>query len=453
MFGWLCRLDARSHQQRKHNKQRNDEGRLLHAVQGICAWTCAALGRTTGYDRFSSVLLWGWACNDAFWALTLAKGVLSIRHDDAEDSNVLVPSDLADLQRMMLHAVLGLACSSVAFSFETLSDDKSIFARTAELVRHRAELAIALQSCQLVQELIWATARVGVEAGSHFAAFLAALLQLELDREAGWIASSDFARDANQQSKQASADLGEFLQRFRWDIWNIIADAPLGCGGTLARGFLQDCANLAYVCPPVEQSGQKFLSNCLVCNCTRGVAADDAFSLAALCIFAANSELPCDARPLKEAFVGVSYTGAELVFDQWAGWRGPVRTDALKHWAMALTNAPSPELPVQPPEIVSDSSATTPTAGRRNILRGMLHDIPAQFRCALDGQLMMDPVCSPQGNYFERVVLSSALDANGGHCPITAQVLSLEDCPRVPELRRKIAQWVRQQHISQRGAG
>jgi len=62
---------------------------------------------------------------------------------------------------------------------------------------------------------------------------------------------------------------------------------------------------------------------------------------------------------------------------------------------------------------------------------------------------MMDPVRTPLGHIFERVGLAHALEVMGGFCPVTGSPLSLEECERQPELRKRIAQWVRGQMVDQ----
>lgn len=78
-------------------------------------------------------------------------------------------------------------------------------------------------------------------------------------------------------------------------------------------------------------------------------------------------------------------------------------------------------------------------------LSDLIFHAPDQFRCALDGQLMMDPVRTPQGLVFERSRLVQLLAGAEGKCPCTGEDLRLDDCFRVPELRMQILRWVRSQ--------
>merc|ERR1712039_732259 len=63
-------------------------------------------------------------------------------------------------------------------------------------------------------------------------------------------------------------------------------------------------------------------------------------------------------------------------------------------------------------------------------LRDVVQNAPKEFRCALDGKLLCDPVISPAGVIFERSSLAKWLQKHGCQCPITGQALSLEDCQR-----------------------
>ena len=52
-------------------------------------------------------------------------------------------------------------------------------------------------------------------------------------------------------------------------------------------------------------------------------------------------------------------------------------------------------------------------------------------------KLVTDPVRAPSGYIFERAVLARALAESNGVCPVTGQPLTLQDCPRDPDLRRR----------------
>merc|ERR1711972_1269690 len=76
-------------------------------------------------------------------------------------------------------------------------------------------------------------------------------------------------------------------------------------------------------------------------------------------------------------------------------------------------------------------------------LRDMVQNAPQEFRCALDRKLLCDPVISPGGTIFERSTLAKWLQKNGEQCPVTGVAMRLEECQRMPELRKLVTEWVR----------
>merc|ERR1711879_371591 len=85
-----------------------------------------------------------------------------------------------------------------------------------------------------------------------------------------------------------------------------------------------------------------------------------------------------------------------------------------------------------------------PLSKGKGVLRNLVHEAPAHFCCALDKQLMMDPVQSPHGGYiFERAAIARQLQSTGSMCPFTGLPLALESCQRLPQLRREIMLWIR----------
>merc|ERR1712039_259725 len=100
----------------------------------------------------------------------------------------------------------------------------------------------------------------------------------------------------------------------------------------------------------------------------------------------------------------------------------------------AMAQAAAAVAPVAPP---------APPANAAPGLRDLVQNAPAEFRCALDGKLLCDPVVSPGGVVFERSTLVRWLQKHGCQCPITGQGLTVEDCKRSPEIRMKVTAWVR----------
>merc|ERR1712224_739838 len=103
----------------------------------------------------------------------------------------------------------------------------------------------------------------------------------------------------------------------------------------------------------------------------------------------------------------------------------------MGQWALALdipapAAHPSPaheSLPPPPP-----ASKPMPVPKQRMALQELARDAPPEFRCLLDGRLLMDPVRSPEGHVFERAGLAGALRDSGGLCPISRVPLLLDCC-------------------------
>jgi len=175
---------------------------------------------------------------------------------------------------------------------------------------------------------------------------------------------------------------------------------------------------------------------------------------AALCIFAANSDLNCRESPLTAAFMDISTSGANAVAKPWARWRGPVRLEALSRWAQELFRTGDSEklmvAPQQQPAMMAEQTAAAdtafPTPKIHHVLSSLLARLPVDLCCALDGQLLIDPVQSPNGHIFERASLAAALTRSGSLCPLTGLPLTLAECRRVPDVRRAAIRWLRQHH-------
>merc|ERR1719359_2583411 len=92
----------------------------------------------------------------------------------------------------------------------------------------------------------------------------------------------------------------------------------------------------------------------------------------------------------------------------------------------ALVPKPADSATAAVPDATGPQSSASETGG----LRGLVQDTPPSFRCAIDGQLLVDPVRSPMGHAFERSVLARHLQVSQGVCPITGTHLNLADCRR-----------------------
>jgi len=449
IFSGMCRLDAElllSHQ----------EERVQSALQGICAWSLAALGYVVGFESLSSRVFMEYALGDSVWALILAKGLLSMSASHTKSCVVAAPANLPELQYTVLRAVLGLASPDIAFVTVGSEDDADIVTRNIQLVRHRTEVAQALLNSNFLKVLAAAVARSGPALGPSLVSFLVNLLQPELVHTPDWVTMSDAATAALQEARQITLKLEAYLPQYSIIIWYALAEVPKAFGGKLPAGFVQDSAYLAYFCKPPERTLICcFLENCLSSTSAGCIAADDASVLGALCILAANSMLDPAGTPLFQALHGLNVYGQELVFDRWGSWRAPVRQEFLSKWASVIINQPQSVVKVAkfppPPQVETQQTAPNSQQVRRGaFLRDLVQEAPVEFLCAWDGQLMMDPIRSPHGHVFDRVSLANALSAGEGCCPITKQPTCLAECKRLPELRRRIAQWVRTRSVDTR---
>merc|ERR1712203_1289267 len=64
-------------------------------------------------------------------------------------------------------------------------------------------------------------------------------------------------------------------------------------------------------------------------------------------------------------------------------------------------------------------------------------DCPDDMRCAIDGKVMINPLRSPQGYYFEKKTLEQWTGNCGSVCPVTGQGLRVEDCQSDPEMKKR----------------
>lgn len=426
---------------------------LYEALQAVCVWTLELVTHALGYRHFTARDLWSFTSGDVFLATLFAKAALSFRQADWACSRVRVPEDMMELRDAVLGAVLGLAGQDVAFTAfiecdDTGEDDTDIDIRNEQLLMHRAMLTAAACECDLLDCLLfypWATG----ERLPALVAFLGALsASAAVPRASAFLMSlGDQVDTWNRQLAYQSADL-----------WSVVA--PMA---QATRGFLGACAALAHCAPPSEEVTGAFIDRCLAeeGHCT---ALEDPQALAALAVFAANSACHPAAghaaashgrgvEALARLLAGLSAERRGEVAARLRSWRGALDAEALAPWLELIAcpqniTPPPPPPPETPPEqsggaVASPAMRTAASAVPCAGMRGVLIDAPAHFRCALDGRLLVDPVRSPSGHVFERSVLVRALEASGGVCPLEGGGLSLADCPRDAELRRRVVEWIR----------
>lgn len=452
LFSELCRIDL----QQQH-QQGAAEARLGRALQSICAWTLASVGRRVGYHHFTGNILWEWAGKDAFWALALVKGVLSIDATGCDATSIPIPKEISNLQSSVLTAVMDFASPCVVLSAETGNDTVPITAWNAVVATHRTELAKAAMLCHIPELLLTVVGQAGPAHAPGLASLLVALLQPEL-------AVPDLGPDLGSTFKDARAateGLSQELQRLADSLWQLLAGVPAALGNFMPAQFAHDCADLAYFAPPPAVELERFLQCC-------GPNLADPATLVALCFLASNAGMEPGTSSLASGLANLDREARSRLGDRVENWRGPVHMARFVPWAVII-EAVAPEPPASHEscierieatarKAVSDLTAAVVAAaasrawsqqnsndGMASGLRGMIDGAPLEFRCAIDSRLMLDPVRSPQGHTFERSSLERALSSKGGRCPISGEPLALDACTRDPQLRRRIVRWVREQ--------
>uniref|UniRef100_A0A7S1I5F1 U-box domain-containing protein n=1 Tax=Eutreptiella gymnastica TaxID=73025 RepID=A0A7S1I5F1_9EUGL len=73
---------------------------------------------------------------------------------------------------------------------------------------------------------------------------------------------------------------------------------------------------------------------------------------------------------------------------------------------------------------------------------------PKDFKCAINGHVMKNPVDSPTGHTFERETIEYWLHQNGSVCPITGKPLTKEELVLNTKLQHKISSWLIKEALS-----
>jgi len=114
--------------------------------------------------------------------------------------------------------------------------------------------------------------------------------------------------------------------------------------------------------------------------------------------------------------------------------------------------APPPTKPVQtgpsllgdlPSLVKQDSKSEKKEKHKIRIESRSVVDCPEDMRCAIDGKVMVNPVQSPYGHFFERKTLEKWFANCGSVCPITQKSLRLEECQADPEMKKRIVKFLK----------
>lgn len=463
LFGGLQRLEDSHFFQLS---ARTLQSRLLRALRLTCLWAVVVVGHIVGFTCVTSIVLWEWVWRDALWACILAKGALAALGEESLTSQLDVPT----VRQMLLQALLGLSSPDVAFSGQAVqSQETAIVQRNEDLVLHRRNVAWAVLNSRVLQVVLSAVAEMP-QLSASLASFLVSLLQPDVAAEsdgapAALRASALVALGGHSETgvqsiveaKNASAMLRAELQRCQPELW---CHSLRLYGPCLPPGFLLSLVQLSYFIPPDTQHFDGLISAALDFVDPAGTDADAAV-LTAMCFIAGNCGKGPDEAPTLVAALALASAEVkaclDLRWERWM-WQGCVHMDVLSQWTVSIEISQAMQhfpdvvdihrLPEDPEPAASADVCSPPSVSEAAVagarLQDLMHNAPPPFRCAVAGQLMMDPVETPQGFVAERAALVEALARSGGVCPLSGVALSVDDCPRQPALRRRITKWIRE---------
>jgi len=72
-------------------------------------------------------------------------------------------------------------------------------------------------------------------------------------------------------------------------------------------------------------------------------------------------------------------------------------------------------------------------------------DCPDDMRCAIDGKVMINPLRSPYGHFFEKKTLERWVANCGSVCPVTQRPLRLEECVPDSDMKKRIVKFLKGQ--------
>merc|ERR1719168_518932 len=115
---------------------------------------------------------------------------------------------------------------------------------------------------------------------------------------------------------------------------------------------------------------------------------------------------------------------------------------------------PAPEPMPSGPSLLGDlpSLANKESAKEKKKEKGKIRiesrsvvDCPDDMRCAIDGKVMINPLRSPYGHFFEKKTLERWMMNCGSVCPVSQQPLRLEECVADADMKKRIIKFLKGQ--------
>lgn len=96
------------------------------------------------------------------------------------------------------------------------------------------------------------------------------------------------------------------------------------------------------------------------------------------------------------------------------------------------------------PALAPESTRAAKKGKKIRIRRHLVTDCPEEFRCAIDGKILTHPMCAPSGHLFEKKTLEQWMNTCGSVCPVSGDMLTLEQCAHDTELQKHIVRWFKE---------
>eukprot|EP00419_Tripos_fusus_P058287 CAMPEP_0172932576 /NCGR_PEP_ID=MMETSP1075-20121228/220066_1 /TAXON_ID=2916 /ORGANISM="Ceratium fusus, Strain PA161109" /LENGTH=819 /DNA_ID=CAMNT_0013793905 /DNA_START=58 /DNA_END=2518 /DNA_ORIENTATION=- len=451
------------------------------ALQELSTWLLCVVFRALGYGAVTARHLMEFANHDVLCLCALLRGLLALNPDTAQG----LPHDTAEIHGAALKAVCGLTAPELAFPH--VDGSESIEQQNRLLHCYLEILCAAVVETGLLEALLpaaLANAQRDLalgQASAHGWKVLALLAALMLE--------ADAVEPSVEDPSPPPLQFREVLM-CRADQLGSLLEAVLASGcpePARLKELVVNCAILsaglaAHCVPDCPDDGftlacRMLLATGLDLCCGQGP--DVATLLVALATIAANvGDLEISRARLLELIGGLHADDSrrararltrrdrmrlpvhgELIGGLHAddSRRARARLTRRDRMRLPVHGGPAPVLELFPLEAAAAAGAEESTAPTQMSLpaaptseppkapfvglRDVVQNAPKDFRCALDGKLLCDPVVSPAGIVFERSTLASWLHMHGPQCPMTGVPLQMEDCQRSPEIRKKAAGW------------